>query len=97
MAITAPSASIAALAARAQGARDSRSPISKKTEVREMCVSGKIKHKTRADAMIHIRRLQNKGMEPYRCRLCGNWHVANSRKDWKVQARIDQLLRGGQS
>ena len=43
--------------------------------------------------MIHIRRLKNKGMEPYRCRLCGNWHIANSRTDWKVQARIDQLLQ----
>jgi len=58
-----------------------------------MCPSGKVTHKTRGGAMIHIRRLKNKGMEPYRCPLCGNWHVANSREDWRVQARIDQLLR----
>jgi hypothetical protein len=57
-----------------------------------MCPSGKITHKTRTGALIHIRRLNNKGMEPYRCPLCGNWHITNSRQDWKVQARIDQLL-----
>ena len=57
------------------------------------CSSDKVTHKTRSAAMVHIRRLKNKGMEPYRCRLCGNWHIANSRKDWKVQARIDQLLQ----
>src|SRR5262245_53133000 len=53
------------------------------------CASGKVSHRTRAAAMIHIHRLKNKGMEAYRCRLCGNWHIANSRKDWKIQMRID--------
>jgi hypothetical protein len=56
------------------------------------CPSGKVAHKTREGAMIHINRLENRGMDPYRCRLCGRWHIGNSRKDWKIQDRIDQLL-----
>ena len=46
-----------------------------------ICPSGKVTYKTRKAAMVHVRRLKNKGMEPYHCHLCENWHIANSRKD----------------
>lgn len=57
-----------------------------------MCKTGKVHHKSREGATIWLRKLKNKGMNVYRCRECGNWHLGNSRQSNKVQARIDQLL-----
>lgn len=57
-----------------------------------MCKTGKIEHKSLAGASILRRKLKNKGLNVYRCKSCGYWHLGNSRKNWNVQSRIDQLL-----
>ena len=57
-----------------------------------MCKTGKVHHKSREGAMIWLRKTKNKGLSAYRCRMCGDWHLGNSRRPDKIQARIDQLL-----
>jgi hypothetical protein len=38
-------------------------------------------------------KIDNAGLNAYKCRHCFRWHLGNSNKPWKQQARIDQLLR----
>jgi hypothetical protein len=57
-----------------------------------MCKTGKVRHPSREGAMIALKRIKNAGLKAYRCPFCKGWHLANDNRDWKVQARIDQLL-----
>lgn len=57
-----------------------------------MCRTGKVRHPNRVAAIITMKRLKNVGLNAYRCRQCGGWHLGNSRSEFKIQARIDQLL-----
>lgn len=54
--------------------------------------TGKIKHPSRIAAIITLKKLKNKGLNSYHCSACGGWHLGTSRADYRVQARIDQLL-----
>lgn len=56
--------------------------------------SGKVRHKTEGAAFGALKRSKNAALSVYRCNRCGHYHLGNSRKDWKQQARIDQLLKG---
>lgn len=56
------------------------------------CRTGKVRHRTQRAAVITMRKLHNAGLSSYPCPHCKGWHLGNSNKDWKVQARIDQLL-----
>lgn len=58
-----------------------------------MCVTGKVRHRSMEAACIAMRKLKNAGLKAYRCQKCNGWHLANDKKDWKIQARIDQLLQ----
>lgn len=53
---------------------------------------GKVRHASRLNAIIALKRVGNAGLKCYRCPTCKGWHLANDRRDYKVQARIDQLL-----
>ena len=53
---------------------------------------GKIRHRTLSGAVMALKAIGNAGLKSYKCPRCGGWHLANSRKDHKVQARLDQLL-----
>lgn len=55
--------------------------------------TGKVRHATQLGAIIALKRVKNKGLHLYRCPHCGGWHLGTSRRDDKVQARLDQLLR----
>lgn len=57
-----------------------------------MCKTGKVRHPTRQGAIIALKRINNAGLNHYRCPHCKGWHLGNSNKNWKIQARIDQLL-----
>jgi len=52
----------------------------------------KVGHKTQWLAIKALRKLNNAGLKSYLCPKCKMWHLANSRSNFKVQARIDQLL-----
>lgn len=54
---------------------------------------GKVRHRSKGAAVAALRAIRNAGLESYPCKRCGGWHLANSRKPHKVQARIDQLLK----
>jgi len=54
--------------------------------------SGKVRHPSREAAIICMRKQKNSQLSTYRCGKCGGWHVGNSNKPWKIQARINQLL-----
>lgn len=56
------------------------------------CPTGKIRHATQTGAIIALKKVNNRGLKSYRCPKCKGWHLANDRSQWKVQARIDQLL-----
>lgn len=58
-----------------------------------MCKTGKVKYKSLLSAQIALKRLKNKSLEAYSCNLCKGFHLGSSRKDWKFQARISQLLK----
>lgn len=58
-----------------------------------MCKSGKVKYKTILSAQIALKRLKNKALEVYKCNLCKGFHLGHSRLDYKIQARITQLLK----
>ena len=64
-----------------------------KTKADRMC-RGKIRHATKTGAIIALKRLKNAGLNFYRCPFCDGWHLGNSNRSWKVQARLDQLLGG---
>ncbi len=53
---------------------------------------GKIRHKGKVGAIIHLKKLGNAQMNFYRCPHCGGWHVGHSNRMEKMQARLDQLL-----
>lgn len=53
---------------------------------------GKRRYTSQTAAVRALIRLGNAGLGSYPCRVCGGWHVGNSRRDDKVQARISQLL-----
>ena len=57
-----------------------------------MCKTGKVRHPSRVAAIIALKRIKNAGLNHYPCPHCKGWHLGNSNKDWKIQARIDQLL-----
>lgn len=54
--------------------------------------TGKRRHHSRVAAIITMKKLKNAALNSYHCRACGGWHLGHSNKDWKIQARIDQLL-----
>ena len=57
------------------------------------CVStGKVQYGSQTEAVRAMIRLGNRGLSSYRCPRCACWHLGNSRSQFKVQARIDQLL-----
>lgn len=56
-------------------------------------ICSKVKHRTLEQASTTLRKVKNKQLSPYRCEVCGYWHLGNSNLPWKVQARIDQLLK----
>jgi len=56
------------------------------------CKTGKVRHQTREAAVAALRNIKNAGLKSYKCPHCKGWHLANDRRDWKLQARIDQLL-----
>ena len=54
--------------------------------------TGKVRHRSKGDAVHAMRLLKNAQLNCYPCPSCKGWHVGNSNKPWKIQARIDQLL-----
>lgn len=56
------------------------------------CSTGKVKHNSRRDAILALKNINNAGLKLYECVKCKGWHLANSKSNFKVQARIDQLL-----
>ena len=60
-----------------------------------MCKTGKIRYRNQTAAVGAMKRIKNKGLSSYKCPACKGWHLGNSRSDWKMQARIDQLLGKG--
>ena len=59
---------------------------------RQDCCDGKIRHRNRTGAIIHLRKLNNAQMNLYPCPWCLGWHVGHSNREHKIQARLDQLL-----
>lgn len=56
-------------------------------------VTIKIQHATRKAAKLHVRRLAQEGddgLEPYRCRWCGRWHVGH-KMGWRKD--VCQVIR----
>jgi hypothetical protein len=64
---------------------------------KRMGCRGKIKYVSRDDAAMKLRRLRNKGLTTYPCKVCGGWHIGNSGNPLKIQDRISQLLKKGNS
>lgn len=54
--------------------------------------AGKMRHKDKTGAVIHLKKLKNAQMSAYPFEYCGGWHVGHSRHEMKIQARLDQLL-----
>lgn len=52
----------------------------------------KIRYPSQTAAVGAMKRIKNDGLNSYKCPKCGGWHLGNSNKPWKIQARIDQLL-----
>jgi len=55
--------------------------------------TGKVRHRTKIGAVIAMRKMNNAGLGTYPCPLCHGWHVGTSRSEYKVQKRLDQLLK----
>lgn len=55
--------------------------------------SGKVRHKTAVAAMIARRKMKHDGLEVYGpCKHCGGYHLGHSKKEWRIQKRLDQLI-----
>lgn len=54
--------------------------------------TGKKKHHSEDAAFSALRKVGNRGLSVDSCPQCANWHLGSSNRDWKKQARIDQLL-----
>ena len=53
---------------------------------------GKKRHRNRAGAIIHISKLQEPGMHPYKCPQCRCWHIGHSNRADGIQSRINRLI-----
>jgi len=43
--------------------------------------------------MIARRKVKNEGLEVYGpCKHCGGYHLGHSKKEWRIQKRLDQLI-----
>jgi hypothetical protein len=60
---------------------------------RPACKTGKVRHCSRLASILALKKIRNVGLNSYRCGHCGDWHLGNSNQIWKIQARIDQLLK----
>ena len=54
--------------------------------------NGKVKHTSKANAIIAAKRVKNVQMNIYKCSSCKMWHLGRSRNPDRIQDRIDQLL-----
>lgn len=54
---------------------------------------GKVRHKSFGAAVAAVKNVNNAGLDIYKCRVCGFFHLGTSSKLHKIQARIDQLLK----
>ena len=54
--------------------------------------AGKKRHANQVGAIIHMKKLKDRGLNSYPCSKCGGWHVGHSNREEKIQARLDQLL-----
>ncbi|MBB5351066.1 hypothetical protein HNR46_001300 [Haloferula luteola] len=52
--------------------------------------SGKVRHRSKAGAIQHLKKLNHAQMSAYPCRHCGGWHIGKHPK--KIQLRLDQLI-----
>jgi hypothetical protein len=53
---------------------------------------GKKRHRNRVGAMIHISKLKEPGMRPYRCTQCQGWHIGHANRADGIQSRLDHLI-----
>lgn len=54
--------------------------------------TGKRRHRNRSGALIHMEKLGEPGMNAYRCRKCGGWHIGHSNRAAGIQSRLDRLI-----
>lgn len=54
--------------------------------------TGKIRHKGKVGAFIHMKNLKEPGVRAYRCRLCGFWHIGHRNAADGFQSRLDRLI-----
>lgn len=55
-----------------------------------MSQCGKIRHANHRNAIVALKRLNNRGLSAYHCSRCGGWHLGNHPK--KKMQRILQIL-----
>jgi hypothetical protein len=54
--------------------------------------TGKKRHPKKWGAEIHIKKLQEPGMQAYRCHKCGLWHIGHRNPQDGFQSRLDRLI-----
>lgn len=54
--------------------------------------TGKIRHKSKIGAIIHIKKLKEPGMRFYRCQKCQGFHIGHANAADGFQARLDRLI-----
>lgn len=42
--------------------------------------------------MIHISKLKEPGMRPYRCKKCQGWHIGHTNRMDGIQSRLNRLI-----
>lgn len=54
--------------------------------------TGKIRHKSKTGAIIHMKKLKEPGMRAYRCHQCSGWHIGHANAFDGFQSRLDRLI-----
>lgn len=53
---------------------------------------GKIRHRNKGGACTHLRKMKAPGMNAYRCKQCGGWHIGHSSRAAGIQSRLDRRI-----
>jgi hypothetical protein len=59
---------------------------------RDRKCGSKTRHQTKAGACVEARKAVNVGMNVYRCKQCGCWHIGKTRSPIRSSDRIGALL-----
>lgn len=59
---------------------------------RPKCPTGKRRHHDKTGAIIHMKKLQEPGMNAYRCKQCQGWHIGHTSRMEGIQSRLNRLI-----